>query len=172
MVPFIPRPLWPSIGQYHVYVFPAWRLTVMVADFPGAMSALRTSLPPAPPPSTSIAWVIFPWLNATIVCLPALLGLMLAGVSLYSVSRTPIETVPGAGVAAAAEVVGAAAGADDDLVELLLLLPHPAATASNSGATATTANLRMNDLLERAFPDCPDALPGGFLPRDPLTPPR
>ena len=47
---------------------------MIVADFPGAMSALRTFFPPAPPPSTSIAWVIFPWFIATIVCLPLFSG--------------------------------------------------------------------------------------------------
>src|SRR2546423_10432757 len=102
----------------------------MVADCPETMSALRTSLPPAPPPSTSIAWVIEPLFIARIVCLP-LFGPILAGVSLNWVSTTPIATAPGAGVAAegAAELV-------DLLLELLLLLPQPAAATRSRGPRA------------------------------------
>jgi hypothetical protein len=33
----------------------------------------------------------------------------------------------------------------------LLLLPQPAATMTSTGARATTTNLRMGDLLERAI---------------------
>src|SRR5690349_13245886 len=118
----------------------------MAADFPGAMSAVRTSLPPGPAPWTSRAWVIVPLLNATIVCLPLFLGVMLAGVSLNWVSVTPIAAVLGTGGAA----VDAAAGVAElvDLVlELLLLLPQPAAPTRSRGPRATTTNLRMHDLL-------------------------
>jgi hypothetical protein len=47
------------------------------------------------------------------------------------------------------------------LVELLLLLlPHPAATTTSTGASKATTNLRIDDLLERAIPECTDAAPG------------
>src|SRR5881227_518650 len=109
------------------------------------MDAVRTSLPPAPAPSTLIAWTILPSFFATIVTLP-LFTLGSAGVSLYSVSLTATELPPDAGVAVVAG--GAAAAELVDFFEELLLLPHPAATSTMTGARATT-NLRIHDLLER-----------------------
>src|SRR2546421_9290573 len=103
----------------------------MVADCPGAMSALRTSLPPAPPPSTSIAWVIEPLFIARIVRLP-LFGLILAGGSLNWVSTTPIATAPGAGVAAG-DAAGGAGGLGDLFLQLLLPLPQPARATGRRG---------------------------------------
>src|SRR2546421_11664116 len=128
----------------------------MVADCPGAMSALRTSLPPAPPPSASIAWVIEPLFIARIVCLP-LFGPILAGVSLNWVSTTPIATAPGAGVAAVDAAEGAAELVDL-LLELLLLLPQPAAATRSIGPRATTTNPPMHDPLRRSGP----CLPGRY----------
>src|SRR2546421_12128484 len=106
----------------------------MVADCPGAMSALRTSLPPAPPPSTSIAWVIEPLFIARIVCLP-LFGLILAGGSLNWGSTTPIATAPGAG-GAAGDAAEGAAGLGGLFVEPLLVLPPSAPAAGRTGPRA------------------------------------
>src|SRR5436305_6239050 len=104
------------------------------------MDAVRTSLSPAPAPSTLIAWTTLPSFFATIVTLP-LFTLGSAGVSLYSVSLTATELPPAAGVAVVAG--GAAAAELVDLFEELLLLPHPTATSATIGARATTTNLRI-----------------------------
>src|SRR5436305_5092491 len=122
------------------------------------MSALRASLPPAPPPSTSIAWVTVPALVAEIVTLP-LLALGALGVSLNSVSFTAMAFPLAAGVAVVAGGGAAAAELVDLLDELLLLLPHPTATSATTGARARMANLRM-----RRKP------PVGRVPRTPRRP--
>src|SRR2546430_5464506 len=124
------------------------------------MEAVRTSLPPAPAPSTLIAWTILPSFFATIVTLP-LFTLGSAGVSLYSVSLTATELPPAAGVAVVAG--GAAAAELVDFFEGLLLLPPPAATRPMTGASATT-KLSIHYLLGRERSFCTEAPRGRFLP--------
>src|SRR5213078_2115441 len=106
------------------------------------MDAVRTSLSPAPAPSTLIAWTTLPSFFATIVTLP-----------LFTLGSAGVAVV--AGGEAAAELV--------DFFEELLLLPHPAATSTMTGARATTS-LRIHDLLERERSVCTDAVQGRFLP--------
>src|SRR2546423_13644020 len=70
------------------------------------MDAVRTSLSPAPAPSTLIAWTTLPSFFATIVTLP-LFTLGSAGVGFNSVSLTATEVAPAARVAV---VVGGGGG--------------------------------------------------------------